>query len=235
MSDHEPKHFLAAAAVLANAFTLGTRASEFGTLGVVVILKPDAPEWCRDAVREAHEGAPPCDWCFVAAADAATAIHEAADYAEDLGEAAHAWADGRVIYYRDNAAWYAHAANARAYLAEVDAGALRAGGVDEAVAVAHYTHALAVWEHMVTACRERADALAEAEAEAEHAASLDALAPEHEAAERAEVARLEAAQARDDADEAAHNAAAFALDPHRMNASPEAVAARLAAQEGGEA
>jgi hypothetical protein len=39
-------------------------------------LKDDAPEWCRDAVREAHDDALPNDWIYAACRDMAEALAE---------------------------------------------------------------------------------------------------------------------------------------------------------------
>lgn len=94
-------HVQTAAERLAAAFFTDQRAD-----GSSFVRLPDnAPEWMRDAVREAHDGAMPHDWIYSACCNAAGALAELDDD-DDAGDAAHEWADMQADVYRGRlASW----------------------------------------------------------------------------------------------------------------------------------
>lgn len=75
-----------------------------------VTLRDDAPEWLKEAVREAHQGDLPLDWIYAECQAAAQAI-DAGDIdlvGEDDMDALHEHADGRVdIYTKELYQWAA--------------------------------------------------------------------------------------------------------------------------------
>lgn len=230
---YNSEHFRAACAEAVAGFAEGKRVAE-ATGEAAVYVSLDAPAWLRDAVREACDGHL-CDWTPDAMRAAAVDLAEVVAEGSDPDEAAHAWADTRVIYHAENARWYAHARLASYWLEAAQRDGLLGdrGGVADAVTVAHYYASRDAYERMHAAIVERAEAIAEAESRAEEAAALDALALVINAECEAEHAALEAAQAADDAEESARNAAAFAIDPNRGRASEAEVDAYLAARARG--
>lgn len=71
-----------------------------------VRLKDDAPEWLRDAVREAHQGTLPNDWIFFQCRAACEAIDEMLPVD---GDWLHDYVDGEVdIYTKERFVWAAH-------------------------------------------------------------------------------------------------------------------------------
>lgn len=209
---YESHHLNAAAMEAAKAFTDGSRDNRHNG-DRVTVLRDGAPEWVADAVREAHAGALPCDWIYETLAGCAQDIADTAETGDDLEESAFHYADARVIYHAEVAAWYYYAAHSLRYAHGFDLEAVgNRGGVADALAGACAEHVRDLYDSMLAAVRERATALAEAEDCEAEAATLDALAPEHNAREEAEHAALEAAEARAEADA---NNAAFVADPHR--------------------
>lgn len=95
---------LRAASTLAGAFVTAKRddGTEFDK------LRDDAPGWCRDAVREAHDDELPDDWRFTTCRALADALLEHVEYND--GEIDDDWqheaVDGQVdVYYSDLLDW----------------------------------------------------------------------------------------------------------------------------------
>lgn len=95
---------LRAASILAGAFVTAKR--DDGT--VFDKLRDDAPEWCRDAVREAHDDELPDDWRFTTCRALADALLEHVEYND--GEIDDDWQHEAVsgqadVYYSDLLDW----------------------------------------------------------------------------------------------------------------------------------
>jgi hypothetical protein len=208
----DPHHLKAAALEAAEAFTEGSRENRHDS-DRVTVFHDSAPAWVVDAAREAHRGALPCDWIYQTLAGCARDIHDTADAGDDFDESALYYADSCVAFYYRVATWYRYAANALQYAQNFDMACLGdKGGITDALAGACAEHVRDLYASMLAAVRERATALADAEDRDAETATLDALAPEHNAREEAEHAAFEAAEARAEADA---NNAAFVADPHR--------------------
>jgi len=106
----------------------------------VVALKAHAPQWLRDAIREAHGDMLPNDWVYEACRDASLAIDDGALTDSD---SVHQYADGAVdIYTRDLAEWYRDMCHSDIYAnAECEAddcGSSDNGNVDARLRVIQY-------------------------------------------------------------------------------------------------
>jgi hypothetical protein len=85
--------------IFANAFESRTRAD--GSTSWTT--RDDAPEWVSDIVRDAHDGAFPCDWRYDKIADLAHDVGQAAD-PDDID--AMEWADRAAdVYNADMIRW----------------------------------------------------------------------------------------------------------------------------------
>jgi hypothetical protein len=91
------------AKTLASHFQTKTRRNGKAESTAFVTLKDSAPKWLQEAVREAHNGALPCDWVYAECEAACQAIDEDEKY---LTNETHEYADSRVdIYTHDVYQW----------------------------------------------------------------------------------------------------------------------------------
>lgn len=96
-----------AARLVARAFTTAERIDETGE--PVVVVRSDDPlaEQVRDAVRDTHLGALPCDYLFRWCGEAADIIADAVDDECDSERALDEWIGDWPTYYADGRRWAA--------------------------------------------------------------------------------------------------------------------------------
>lgn len=119
----------------------------------------DAPEWVRDAVRDAHGEVLPDDRIFDLAHDACEWIFRGDTIENMFDEVRHYFADGAIdAYNADRLAWVASSNYRAALVDEVhdDYGAERGDLMDQ-IAAGQYEEAARIFDYMATAIEERAD------------------------------------------------------------------------------
>jgi hypothetical protein len=129
--------------------------------GEVVCLKDSAPEWLRDAVREAHGGSLPNDWIYDECRAACGEIDEdrfSGRYPEDV---VHEHADGQVDVYTSKLfAWAADMCNSGIYAdAESEASDLVSAdaSTEDRIKAIQYCAIQRITYAMIEAWRENAD------------------------------------------------------------------------------
>lgn len=91
-----------------------------------VSTRDDAPEWLRDAIREAHAGNPPCDWTYAACQSFFDRFGSFGDQIGGIiGRAIAEWADSEVSPYNSQRyRWLSEASGAEDACDEAEADGL---------------------------------------------------------------------------------------------------------------
>lgn len=150
-------YMLAAAKELAASFVTATRADGSG----FIRCADTAPEWVREAARDAHADMLPDDTRYSMISEVADAIAEAVERAEDLDDARHERIDAMVpVYNRERVEWLASHLSRACYVDE----ARREFGTEgqdlfDQLAAGIYAEYSEIWNALVDAITSRADEL----------------------------------------------------------------------------
>jgi hypothetical protein len=145
--------------IFANAFEPRTRddGSTFWT------TRDDAPEWVSDIVRDAHDGAFPCDWRYDKIADLAHDIGQAAD-PDDID--ATEWADRAAdVYNADLIRWLSIAGAVDAVDMAAEEWGMDTRGVMQSIVTGQCYMLYQIASGVLYALRERYDDFLQHEAE----------------------------------------------------------------------
>lgn len=121
-------------------------------------LTDGAPEWMRDAVREAHDGEFPNNWRYDTCARVVDDLADALERGDDMDDVTHDLADSATdVYHADLARWLADNPSRAAYVDDAAEEYGTGGGVFDLIQRGQYECIRAMAETLLSAIRDAAE------------------------------------------------------------------------------